>query len=244
MSEAGKLSKRLSLERIRAAGLEPRTVLDVGVATGTNGLYGVFPDARYALIEPLEESAPFMRALVDRYPGSVAVHAAAGRAAGTGELVVNAGLSGSSFLLKPAAGQVRTVPVVAIDDVIAEHGLEPPFVIKLDVQGYELEALAGAEQALKHTIAVIAETSLWSDRKGKGMPTTLELMTWMQERGFVLYDIAQIVRRQLDGAVTELDLVFCPAASPLRAVASYKSPEQLEGLIEKRRRAFGLSETP
>lgn len=229
-----------SLTRIRDLGQCPKTVFDVGVATGTDGLYDVFPDVRYALIDPLDEAAPFMRALVEEHPGSVAVYAAAGREAGTAQFVVNAALSGSSFLLSPAAGELRAVPVVTIDSVAKEHGLEPPYVIKLDVQGYELEALAGAEETLKSAIAVIAETSLWSDRKGQGMPTTHALMTWLGKRGFVLYDIANLARRQRDGAITEMDLVFCPAASPLRAVKSYKSPEQIAGLIEKRRRDFGL----
>ena len=234
------LSIHNSLARIRDLGQCPRTVFDVGVATGTRGLYDVFPDVRYALIDPLDEAAPFMRALVEKHPGSVAVHGAAGREAGTAEFVVNAALSGSSFLLSPTAGEVRTVPVVTIDGVVKEHGLEPPYVIKLDVQGYELEALAGAQETLKSAIAVIAETSLWADRKGQGLPTTHSLMTWLGERGFVLYDIANLARRQRDGAIVEMDLVFCPAASPLRAVKNYKSPEQIAGLIEKRRRNFGL----
>jgi FkbM family methyltransferase len=234
-------SIRNSLTRIRDLGQCPKTVFDVGVATGTDGLYDVFPDVRYALIDPLAEAAPFMRALVDQHPGSVAVHAAAGREAGTAEFVVNAALSGSSFLLPPTAGVLRTVPVVTIDSVAKEYGLEPPYVIKLDVQGYELEALAGAEETLKSAIAVIAETSLWSDRKGQGMPTTRSLMAWLGKHGFVLYDIANLARRQRDGAIVEMDLVFCPAASPLRAVKSYKSPDQIAKLIEIRRRDFGLS---
>ena len=229
-----------SLTRIRELGYAPKTVFDVGVATGTEGLYDVFPDVRYVLIDPLDEAAPFMRALVDSHPGSVAVHAAAGREAGTAQFVVNAALSGSSFLLHPDAGVQRTVKMVTIDDMVREHRLEPPYVLKLDVQGYELEALAGAEETLKDTIAVIAETSMWSDRKGQGMPTTLRLMTWMSKHGFVLYDIANLARRATDGAMTEMDLVFCPAQSPLRAIKRYKSPEQIEKLIRKRRQSFGL----
>ena len=240
MTETG-LSKRRTLERIRDLGVEPRTVIDVGIATGTNGLYGVFPGVRYAMIEPLTESIPFMDRLVAEYPGSVAIHAAAGRAPGEASFVVDAGLSGSSFLLDPAAGEIRTVPVVTIDGVVAEHRLEGPYVLKLDVQGYELEVLAGAEAMLAETAVVIAEASLWSDRKRKGMARIVDLMTWFDQRGFVLYDIAQIVRRQLDEAITEVDLVFCPARSPLRAVKSYKSPEQRQALVEKRRRNFGVT---
>jgi FkbM family methyltransferase len=233
-----------SLTRIRDLGQIPKTIFDLGVATGTEGLYDVFPDARYVLIDPLDEAAPFMRALVEKHPGSIAVNAAAGREVGTAQFVVSAALSGSSFLLSPESGEMRAVPVVTIDGVAEAHGLEPPYVIKLDIQGYELEALAGAEKTLKDTIAVIAETSLWADRKGKGMPTILELMTWMRERGFVLYDIANLARRKLDDAITEMDLVFCPAASPMRAIKSYKSPEHNERLVEERRRSFGLPPTP
>jgi len=241
---AHEFSIRNSLTRIRDLGQLPKTVFDLGVATGTEGLYDVFPGVRYVLIDPLEEAAPFMRALVEKHPGSIAVNAAAGREAGTAQFVVIPALSGSSFMLSPETGELRTVPVVTIDSVVEQYGLEPPYVIKLDIQGYEVEALAGAEQTLKDTIAVIAETSLWADRKRKGMPTTLKLMTRLQEQGFVLYDIAHLSRRERDGAITEMDLVFCPAASPMRAIKSYKSPDQSEKLIRERRESFGLSPGP
>ena len=236
-----KLSKARALQRMRDLGIAPRTIFDVGVATGTQGLYGVFPDVRYVMVEPLAESRPFMDELVRAYPGSIAVHAAAGRAAGEAEFVVDATLSGSSFLLKPKSGEVRKVPVVTLDGLVQEHGLEGPFIMKLDVQGYELEVLAGAEQTLASTEAVIAEASLWADRKRADMAQLIDLMNWFNDRGFVLYDVAQIVRRQLDDAITEMDLVFCPSDSRLRQVERYKSDEQKAELIAERRKRFGLS---
>jgi FkbM family methyltransferase len=215
-------------------------VFDVGVATGTPDLYGVFEDVRYALIEPLLESKPFMDRLVEAHPGSVAIHAAAGAAAGEATIVVPSNLSGSSFLLKPKSGVQRTVPVVTLDEVARAHALPGPYLLKLDVQGYELEVLAGAEQVLAQTGALIAEVSLWSDRKGLGMAQLLPMLTWLGERGLVLYDIAAIVRRDFDDAITEMDLVFVPAASPLRADSRYKRTGELESSIAKRRRSFGL----
>lgn len=235
-----KLSKGHSLQRVRKLGLSPRTVIDVGVATGTNGLYGAFPDVRYALIEPLKESEPFMQAILEQYPGSIAVHAAAGRAPGQAEFVVHPGLSGSSFLLSRKAGEVRKVPVVTVDGVVKEHGLEGPFVLKLDVQGFELDVLEGALETLKRTDLVITEASLWADRKKQPMPTLADLINWFGAKGFVIYDIAGIVRRKLDDAIAEMDLVFCPAGSPLRAVSSYKAPEDQASIVEGKRRRFGL----
>jgi FkbM family methyltransferase len=241
MSAAAKLSKVQSLLRVRELGLRPRTVIDVGVATGTNGLYDVFTDARYVLIEPLEESRPFMRQIVEQHPGSIAIHAAAGRTPGEAEFVVHPGLSGSSFLLSRKFGEVRTVPIVTIDGVVKEHGLEGPFILKLDVQGFELEVLEGATETLGQSDLVITEASLWADVKAKAMPRLIDLISWFDQRGFVVYDIAQIIRRKLDDAIAELDLVFCRADSPLRAMKNYKTREQHDAMLEERRRRFGLA---
>ena len=236
-----KLSKRVVLERIRDLGVTPKTIFDLGIATGTKGLYGVFPDVRYVMIEPLTESEPFMRQLVETYPGSIAVHAAAGREAGERTFIVHAGLSGSSFLLKPKSGVPRQVQIITVDSLVEKHALEGPFLMKLDVQGFEIEALAGAEETLKNTVAVITEASLWADVKRKGMATLIDLMNWFDDHGFVLYDVAQIVRRDLDGAIAEMDLVFVPADSPLRQSTSYKSDEARALTIDERRKKFGLT---
>jgi FkbM family methyltransferase len=238
---APKMSKRAVLKRMRDLGVSPKTIFDVGVATGTKGLYGVFPDVRYVMVEPLAESAPFIQELLALYPGSIAVQAAAGRTAGEADFVVDPSLSGSSFLLKPKFGEIRQVRVVTIDDLVREHRLEGPFILKLDVQGYELEVLAGAEETLKQTEAVIAEASLWADKKRAGMTILVDLINWFNDRNFVLYDVAQIVRRKLDDAIAEMDLVFCPADSKLRQYERYKTDEQRAELIGERRRKFGLT---
>jgi hypothetical protein len=62
----------------------------------------------------------------------------------------------------------------------------------------------------------------------------------MRERDFVLFDIAQIVRRDYDDAITEIDLVIVPVASPLRANSTYKAPAQVDAALTLRRRKFGL----
>ncbi len=236
----GKLSKHQSLTRIRELGIEPKTIFDIGVASGTTGLYGVFPDVRYVMVEPLVESIPFMNALIEQYPRSIAVSAAAGPAPGKRNLIVAETLSGSSFLLKRSVGEVRKVRVVTVDDLVGHHRLEGPFLIKIDVQGYELEVLKGAEKTLAHTCAVITEASLWGDVKREGMTVLVDLMTWFDQRGFVLYDIAQIVRRKADDAITEMDLVFCPKDSPLRAASRYKDATEHAATVSERRRKFGL----
>src|SRR5262245_52875429 len=44
-----------ALRHLKERGFTPRTVIDVGVARGTDDLYEAFPDAKHLLIEPLGE---------------------------------------------------------------------------------------------------------------------------------------------------------------------------------------------
>jgi len=179
----------------------------------------------------------------DLHPRAESLHrrsAFKGGEPGQGAFIVDPTLSGSSFLLKPKFGEVRQVPIVTIDGLVAQHGLEGPFILKLDVQGYELQVLKGAEKTIGQACAVITEASLWGDVKRKGMTVLIDLMNWFDQHDFVLYDVAQIVRRKLDEAITELDLVFCPKDSPLRQAVRYKTEDQRAEIIAQRRAKFGL----
>jgi hypothetical protein len=55
-----------SIERffsyLRGSKLAPKTIIDVGVADGTEWLYEAFPEAKFHLIDPTRESIPHMQA--------------------------------------------------------------------------------------------------------------------------------------------------------------------------------------
>lgn len=226
MSENQTLSLQVSFERLKRNGLQPKTMFDIGVATGTPGFYQVFDDVRYVLVDPLTESEPFMQKICAQFPGAVYELAGAGAAPGEAEFAVDPGFSGSSFYGGKKLER-RTVPIVTLDGLVEKHKLEPPFIVKLDVQGYELEVLRGFTANLKHTEAIVAETNFWADRKGRGMPQHHELIAFMAANGFMVYDIAKLARRQRDGALAEADYVFVRADSLLREHASSRTPEQI-----------------
>lgn len=72
-----------------------------------------------------------------------------------------------------------------LDDLAAELALPGPFFIKLDVQGGEYAALAGAARILADTAVIAVETTL------------AEFDTvhrFVADRGFVLFDVTQINR--------------------------------------------------
>ena len=75
------------------------------------------------------------------------------------------------------------VPTVTLDDVAQRFNLVPPFLIKLDVQGSEINALRGARATLEHTVAVICEANL-SDFEA--------INQTMIDAGFDLYDLTNL----------------------------------------------------
>lgn len=54
-------------EHIKSLGFNPKTVIDVGVATGTPPLYEAFPDAYFVLFEPTAEFEPNLHQITQKY---------------------------------------------------------------------------------------------------------------------------------------------------------------------------------
>lgn len=63
-------------DRVKAIGYYPRFVIDVGVASGTAGLYSSFPKAKFVMVEPLEEFEPALVKISQTYDAQYVVAAA------------------------------------------------------------------------------------------------------------------------------------------------------------------------
>lgn len=212
------------LEDLRARGFAPRAILDVGGFTGcwSRTAKEVFPEADCFLVEPQAEMRADLEAFCEEFPGSRWFPVAAGAAPGELELTVWPEDFSGSTLLWPAdpEGQAegmetRTVPVVTLDALIAEGALPVPQLAKLDVQGFELEVLRGAESLFGGTEVFILELTLL-ESVNPGWPIVHEVVAFMAERGYHLYDIPGFLRRPSDGALGQIDACFVKADSALR----------------------------
>jgi hypothetical protein len=105
--------------------------------------------------------------------------------------------------------------MTTLDEVAGRAALEGPYFLKLDVQGYELEVLRGGTKLLRECGAILMEVALLE--YNESAPLVSEVVAFMKERGFVLYDICGQSRREVDGALFQADLIFVPIESPLRA---------------------------
>ncbi len=215
------------LAQLARLGFQPRTVIDAGVATQTLELYEEFPSASILLVEPLAEFEPFLQKICSIYNAQY-VLAAAGQAPGSATFNVHADKVSSSLLKEVEGSSVdgtpRTVPVVSLDQLTAEKNLSGPYLIKLDVQGAELQVLAGAARTLQQTEVVMLEGTLFATMIGG--PQLFDLVSRMKELGFVVYDMYPILYRPLDNALAQVDLIFVREHGLFRQSHAYATPAQ------------------
>ena len=221
-----------SLKSLRQKKFYPSTIIDIGVAKGTKPLYINFPKSFFLLIEPIKNYEYYLKKILKKYNGEYCLAAASYK---KGIISFNfhpKHMDGSS-LLKEEIGEIADgieieVPTVRIDDIVREKKLKGPFLIKVDVQGAELDALKGSEKTLKKTEVIILEVSFFKFMKGA--PEFYEVICFMKEYGFVAYDILKGFYRPLDDALGQIDIIFVKENGFLRKDHRFGLPKQLKKL--------------
>lgn len=210
------------LEDIRARGFVPRGIIDVGANQGdwSRLALSIFPGTPIIMIEPQDEMQPLLSQLSKREVACHYVKAGAGREPGELVQTIWPDRVGSSFLPEAdesrlQTGEQRKTQMVTIDQLLSESFSDfVPDLVKFDIQGFELEALSGAETIFGRAEVFILETSLF--RFMPRQPITREVISFMFDRGYELYDITQCLRRPYDGALGQLDLAFVKADGKFR----------------------------
>lgn len=214
MRSVGAPSMVQGLVSLRARGVVVRNVIDGGACLGdwTELLKVVFPEARVLMIEAQERHRPALLATCRRFSPSVTLASSlvGAQAGATVAFTVldNPGAGTGSSVMPENSDVPRHVvelPVTTIDTLVEASGLPAPDFVKLDLQGYELEALKGASKALSTADHVLLEVSFW--QYNEGSPLIHDVLAWMNAAGFVAYDIFDISRRR-DGVLLQADLLF------------------------------------
>ena len=218
LRQAGEAPRGFSscLASAKSNGLAPRTVFDVGVGRGTPWLYRSFPDAKLVLFEPLPIFSRDLKALAVRYDADV-FHFALSNTSGEADFNQNLVFPTSSSLLEldphfadfAADVQARhsfrrqRVLTQTLDNV---NDYDPPYVIKLDVEGAECLVLEGARRTLEQTDYVILEISVM--RRLRREPSFAETVAFLDGCGFELYDIPSLAQAKGNGQLIYLDAAF------------------------------------
>ena len=136
-------------------------IIDAGGYIGTSAikLATAFPGCRIISIEPSSENLAVLRRNVAAYANISVVHAALAATA-SGATLRPAGRGEWGFTIVPASGTgsaIEQVATTTIETLLDEQQADRLFVLKLDVEGAELEILQDSRGWMARTDIVIAE---------------------------------------------------------------------------------------
>lgn len=202
-----------ALRGLHSRGYVPAVVYDVGAATGswTASAMQLWPQAQFVCFEPLAERQPALREVAQQSGGRVRIcPVGVGDTNGELSLGITEQLWDSSFAY--AGTSARTVPVRRLDTLLAE-GVPPPSFIKIDVQGFEKRVLDGGTEAVRYADLILMECQFFA--LCADMRTLDETIAHLSVLGFIPYEFVDFLRRPLDGAMAQCDILFARRGIPL-----------------------------
>lgn len=211
-------SMQWSLRNMRRLGFSPKQIIDVGAFAGewSRLAHEIFPEAKILMIEPQKRMRKQLEKMVREDP-STYVYEQTLLGADQGRSVTfhlfEAATTAASVLSGHGyhAGKTEGRQLETLDSVQERVGFNHPDFLKLDVQGYELEVLKGAEKAFAVAEAILLEVSLIELYRSS--PLLHNVTEFLASRGYVAYDISGLIRRPLDCALCQVDMVFVKSDS-------------------------------
>jgi FkbM family methyltransferase len=201
-------------------GGRPEAILDIGANSGqfARKVKSVLPDCIIHSFEPLPEPFAELKAWADQ---SLNVHChniALGDQSGK-TLIHTGSYTPASSLMSAAARLKRSMPhvvpdraqqieVMTLDSWFGRHDIPRPFVVKMDVQGYEMKVIAGGRKAIGEAAAVFTELSFIELYEGQ--PLATDILLALRECGFEMADIYDVSRDPESGFGFQFDALFFP----------------------------------
>ncbi len=180
----------------------------------------VFPGTQIHAFEPTPASYSLLEQNTRTIPAVTRHRLALGSKGGTATLFVNASpltnslrkstLSGhryfSAFVANLEASEVQ---VAALADFAHDNAVEAIDILKLDLQGNELEAIVGLGKLVETVKIIYAEVQFVE--LYEGAPLFSEIEAYLRNRGLAFYQFYDLVRSPNDGRLLYGDAMFVRA---------------------------------
>jgi len=176
-----------------------------------------FPNATIHAFEPTPASYSRLERRAQSASAIVCHRLALGSECGAATLFVNASPLTNSLRKNSSAGhhyfpvfvaeQTTTkVQVVTLAEFASDRGLDAIDILKLDLQGNELEAIIGSGRLLETVRVIFMEVQFVE--LYENAPLFSEIESYLRGRGFVLYQLYELVRSPKDGRLLYGDAMF------------------------------------
>lgn len=188
----------------------PGYIIDIGANRGnwTRTAMRFFPNARYTLFEP--QASLLAGSDFSTNPNVQIFNVGVGPTSGVMKLTTHERDDSFSFAVssevaeKNGHKQIDT-PVVALDEFLRNQGIPFANMLKIDAEGWDLEVLRGAVEAVENADIVLVEAAVLN----KSFTNTIDrVINEMTNRGLVLFDVTDLNRTTKQNALWLVELAF------------------------------------
>ncbi|MEP4053453.1 MAG: FkbM family methyltransferase [Litorimonas sp.] len=181
------------------------SIIDVGVYEATQELIMAFPDMPHILCEPIDDFFPQIRG---NYLGQVSSFLIVPHAIGiqnttitleTFSVVADQDITHARMGIKGGDNVkgTRDVEMKTLDTVMSDLDMPRPHLLKIDIDGPDMDVILGAEQTLKHCSVICIEA---------GVKDLHQRLSVIRKYGFELFDLVDIC--YYEDRLIQMDAIF------------------------------------
>ena len=186
------IAASIELEKI-LKNINPETVIDIGSNKGQFVMLieQLFPNKIIYSFEPILEVLEKQKKFFNYKKNIFFYNFALGSSTLTEDFYITKSADNSSFFKAKKNGnknkkfeikEKKNIQIKTLDEVIINEKIIGPVLMKIDVQGYELEVLKGSENMLKkieYILLEVSETEVYENQ-----PLSDRIITFLQKRNY------------------------------------------------------------